>query len=307
MSNTAINLGDGDVQAVDPDTLNLRQLRIELKRFGLSPSGSKADLIRRYKLATGVIDVHAEDASNKTTARVKSRKEGSRLSDVKSSKRKARPPSKLVMTTSSILDAENDDLSHSDEDYDGEEDDGWRTFMGFYNKRRALGLDDEEIEKRKKTRINLNEEEKWKNPTEYAPVYESDEDTQPKKSAPIVLSSPKNKRPSPSSSSSSVRASTAKESEGLDEHLLDMAQMRFFDHAALELERIKLQREYDGEISKLEGQVEGMKRQIMAKDKVIEALRTGLFSRGSNNNNVPVAAPVQEAVYNWMAIQRLIG
>jgi hypothetical protein len=45
-----------EAQPVDPDTLNLRQLRIELKRFGLSPSGSKADLIKRYKLATGVID-----------------------------------------------------------------------------------------------------------------------------------------------------------------------------------------------------------------------------------------------------------
>lgn len=35
--------------SMDPDLLNLRQLRVELKRRGLSPSGLKADLLKRLK------------------------------------------------------------------------------------------------------------------------------------------------------------------------------------------------------------------------------------------------------------------
>lgn len=38
-------------RVMDPDQLNLRQLRIELKRVGLSPSGSKLDLQRRLQRA----------------------------------------------------------------------------------------------------------------------------------------------------------------------------------------------------------------------------------------------------------------
>eukprot|EP01117_Protostelium_nocturnum_P020959 TRINITY_DN981_c0_g1_i1.p1 TRINITY_DN981_c0_g1~~TRINITY_DN981_c0_g1_i1.p1 ORF type:complete len:289 (-),score=73.64 TRINITY_DN981_c0_g1_i1:50-916(-) len=39
---------------IDPNHLNLRQLRVELKRLGLSPSGLKAELRRRLKNAWGV-------------------------------------------------------------------------------------------------------------------------------------------------------------------------------------------------------------------------------------------------------------
>ncbi|PRP84112.1 hypothetical protein PROFUN_04103 [Planoprotostelium fungivorum] len=38
----------------DPNRLNLRQLRVELKRMGLSPSGLKAELRRRLKTAWGM-------------------------------------------------------------------------------------------------------------------------------------------------------------------------------------------------------------------------------------------------------------
>ncbi|PRP82693.1 hypothetical protein PROFUN_10057 [Planoprotostelium fungivorum] len=294
-----------EAQPVDPDTLNLRQLRIELKRFGLSPSGSKADLIKRYKLATGVIDAKtvAEDA-NKVQSKsiLKGRKDTAIHPDMKASKRKTKPPSKLLMTTSSILDAEDDHLSHSDEDYEIEEDEGWKTFANFYNKRKSAGLDNDEIERRKRLKLALAEEESYKHPTEYPPEYNSD-DPSTKPSIP----SPKNQSKGLNAAQKS-QLKSLKEAEALDNHLLDVTQMRFFDHAALELERIKMQEEYDTEISKLEGQVEGMKREIKAKDNIIEALRTGIFSGSAVRSTIPaVTAPVQETVYNWMAIQRLMG
>lgn len=37
----------------DPDELTLRQLRAELKRIGLSPSGLKSALIKRLRIALG--------------------------------------------------------------------------------------------------------------------------------------------------------------------------------------------------------------------------------------------------------------
>lgn len=49
--NTNNTTDNGKRVVYDPESMNLRQLRIELKRMGLSPSGSKADLVKRYTLA----------------------------------------------------------------------------------------------------------------------------------------------------------------------------------------------------------------------------------------------------------------
>lgn len=69
MSNDNTNLGDewndssstsslqsigSNSSKIDPNHLNLRQLRVELKRLGLSPSGLKAELRRRLKNAWGI-------------------------------------------------------------------------------------------------------------------------------------------------------------------------------------------------------------------------------------------------------------
>jgi hypothetical protein len=72
VSDTTTPLGSPEIKrstfrAIDPNCLNLRQLRVELKRMGLSPSGLKAELRRRLKAAWGV-DSSSPSASDDETS-----------------------------------------------------------------------------------------------------------------------------------------------------------------------------------------------------------------------------------------------
>lgn len=60
-TDAGVMIEDAGKKMTDPEMMNLRQLRIELKRIGLSPSGSKADLVRRYKMAISGEEVPASE------------------------------------------------------------------------------------------------------------------------------------------------------------------------------------------------------------------------------------------------------
>lgn len=61
--------------SIDPKTLNLRQLRTELKKLNLSPSGPKADLVKRLKEAlTRIRKTNEKDEGNEQTKKLNKNK-----------------------------------------------------------------------------------------------------------------------------------------------------------------------------------------------------------------------------------------
>jgi len=287
----AINTTESVGKMPDPEWLNLRQLRMELKKIGLSPSGSKADLVKRYKLAIANEDLSAEE------------KNLLRQKNDSASRRKSRPTTKIIVAPSRVMAADIDELSNSDSDPSDDDvhsvvDLNSQAMQDFYNKRTSRGLDNEELERRKRARLEYSQEqeEEFKNPNEYPPQYSSEDDGTTKKPA---------RDPKEVHKSTSKRNMEKVQDEPSDDYLLDMAQMRFFDQASLELERINMQKKHEEEISQLEHKVKSMRRELAAKDQVIESLRTGIFKRGQNDTK-PASSEVQEVVFNWVVMHKLM-
>jgi chromosome segregation ATPase len=135
---------------MDPNDLNLRQLRAELKRLNLSPSGLKSTLVKRLREALGQkvdddssdITSHSEKLPAKTT---------------RSNKHK---PS---LTSHRIIPNKSSTLAKSvtDGDHEGDPDDSENLYQSDieekqqdppFDKRRIVGLSDRELRRRKAKR-----------------------------------------------------------------------------------------------------------------------------------------------------------
>eukprot|EP01117_Protostelium_nocturnum_P002192 TRINITY_DN1282_c0_g1_i1.p1 TRINITY_DN1282_c0_g1~~TRINITY_DN1282_c0_g1_i1.p1 ORF type:complete len:353 (+),score=127.22 TRINITY_DN1282_c0_g1_i1:264-1322(+) len=289
----------------DPEIMNLRQLRVELKRMGLSPSGSKAELMKRYRLATGIDDPSIYTDENGAPPELKlfsypggrgrSRKDKDsnasasavdrRAEKSQNSKRKSQLPNQYVVPASKLKysewnddeeDEEYEEFSNGSSDEEEEEQENQKSITSFNDKRKAIGLSDEEIEKRKRARFDnascayITREDQQKLGFIDIPLLDEKEMGD---WIPSLYDSPLSRRNGPSSEIETIQT------ENLEEYIADVGQIRFFDHATLELERLQMQKKFDDELSNLQNHIQKMKKELDAKEKIIQTLKSNLLER----------------------------
>lgn len=222
---------------MDPNTLNLRQLRNELRKLNMSPSGSKADLVKRLKKAIkkgGSSDSDTNTPNNNNNASSSGNVPDTAIPVYKgNNKRKSEPKPKVIVNLNKKQrlsedcpsnEEEEEVLSNSEEEEEMIDQDPPQTF----NRRQLVGLSDEEIERRRKILIEMG-----------------------------VLSD----------RSPDVNARLKN---------LPMSQQFFFDQARLELERVEMQRRYDSQLLKMENEMERLRQEVEEKDIIINQLRHAL-------------------------------
>lgn len=153
---------------MDISELNLRQLRIELKKLGLSPSGLKTELVQRLRGAqSGEIPIPKgkslsiiEDGTGSSAESDYKEKEKEEEELQKIIRKRIGPKQRTVLLPTSLLynaQRSNDpelewNQEREDENIDNlYEDEEEYSVDDFLRKRKSLGLDDKELVKRKKT------------------------------------------------------------------------------------------------------------------------------------------------------------
>jgi len=269
---------------VNAKELTLRQLRAELKKLGLSPSGLKTVLISRLKHAWGQ-DTTASDREDElaistmisaaalqkdgihkdggtgagtslsniipASSSLYSSKVSKHLSSRLPSKRKPLMRTKVLIhkqprirkesvSAPLLIDEEEmfeDSLSETEGDFLAEK--------PLFDKRKSIGLSDNELKRRKTLHKQHNE-----------------------------------------SSYGSV-------------------EMDFFTQANAELNRIKEQRKHAIEVATLEDQVETLKRELDNKEKIITMLRRVVLEKTELVNAIGTTHIPKELLVNWSALERI--
>lgn len=80
----------------------------------------------------------------------------------------------------------------------------------------------------------------------------------------------------------------------------------FLHHASLEYERIKVQRRHALEINALQDEITQLKRELEAKDKLIDTLKNVVLEKTELLETFGNVAIPRELVQNWAALERLL-
>jgi len=249
---------------MDPDDLNLRQLRNELKRIGLSPSGLKQILVKRLKSALeqdGQETVPFENVKDIPNRKfIHSAKTKPKTFSIESTRthnrRKPIPRTKILLDelpTQLHTEQLFDNASSQSQDLQQEEKSNDTTEDGLkFDKRKSIGLSDREI-KRRKSILRRKEEEGQSLDPQSTPLVEY--------------------------------------------------QREFFELAALEFEREKLERKYQAELKELENYILLLKKKMENQDNYIVKLKEAIEDRERTIESLSNSSIPKELIENWNSIK----